>query len=172
MYGSVMSGGLAGYIFGTGAYDGNTTGEPKNPGDRPYIWEGLNYEAGGQLQYMTKFITSEGTRFINCVPSRELVMPHKAKNAPEDGLDGWTFMLLAPEKDLAFLYFENACEIPKVSGLQSSTSYKVQWFDPLNGEWLESTTLTATEIGEVSLEAFPDGEGISIQDWALKFVVD
>lgn len=172
MYGSVMSGGLAGYIFGTGAYDGNTTGEPKNPGDRPYIWEGLNYEAGGQLQYMAKFITSEGARFIDCVPSRELIIPHKAKGAPEAGLDGWTFMLLSPEKDLAFLYFENACEIPKVSGLQANSNYSAQWFDPINGEWLESTTLTTTESGEVSLEAFPDGEGISTQDWALKFVVD
>ena len=37
MYGSVLSGGLAGHIYGTGAYCGNTTGEPEEAGARPFI---------------------------------------------------------------------------------------------------------------------------------------
>ena len=93
MYGSVLSGGLAGHIYGTGAYDGTTTGEVRLPNERPYIWDALNYPSGEQLQYLGKFILSEGGRYQNCEPKRNLLIPSSAPNALDDGLDGWSFLL-------------------------------------------------------------------------------
>ena len=171
MYGSVLSGGLAGHIYGTGAYDGNTFGEPKAEGERPYIWEAMNYPSGGQLQYLGEFILSEGEKYKRCIPSRELLNPYKTEGAPEDGLDGWSYMLLAPEKELAFIYFENDCEIAQITGLQKAQEYQMIWFDPISGEWQKTITANTDDLGNLELEKFPSGNNISEQDWALKLKI-
>ncbi len=167
MYGSVLSGGLAGHVYGTGAFDGTTTGEPE--GIRPYIWDALNYPSGAQLQHMGKFILSEGLLYQDCKPSRELLNPYKSKGAPEEGLDGWAFMLLSPNNDVAFTYFENKCEIPEVTGLNENSDYILEWFNPITGEWLEESLKGKTnKDGKLKLNQFPNGNYISKQDWALK----
>jgi len=169
MYGSVLSGGLAGHVYGTGAYCGNTTGEPKNEGDRPYIWEGLNYISGAQLPHLATFILSEGNAYQNCSPSRDLLMPNKAKGSKDDGLDGWSFMLLSNNKDLAFLYFENKAEIPLVKGLLPDKTYSLDWFDPIEGKWLNVDITSRTDSnGEIKIKNFPTGEQVSNRDWCLK----
>ncbi|WP_020532566.1 DUF5060 domain-containing protein [Flexithrix dorotheae] len=171
MYGSVLSGGLAGHVYGTGAYCGSTTGEPRNEGERPSIWEGLNYPSGAQLPYLAKFILSEGIAYQQCEPKKELLIPHKAKNAPEKGLDGWSFLLLHQDAQLGFLYFENQSEIPQVTGLNPNGNYELTWFDPISGEWLEKFVIKADEQGQIQLVSFPDETKISTRDWALKLKV-
>ena len=66
MYGSVLSGGLAGHVHGTAAYDITTTGEPA--GARPHIWDALKYESGNQMQYLKSFVLSEGARYQQLKP--------------------------------------------------------------------------------------------------------
>jgi hypothetical protein len=172
MYGSVLSGGLAGHVYGTGAYDGNTTGEPKNKGDRPYIWEGLNYVSGSQLPYLGKFILSEGNAYQNCRPRRDLLKPNKAKDSKKDGLDGWSFMLLSASKELAFLYFENKAEPPLISGLIPNKEYSLKWFNPISGEWLDDTdSLVAGNSGEIKIDELPTDETTLYRDWCLKINV-
>ena len=173
MYGSVLSGGLAGHIYGTGAYGGNTTGEPKNEGDRPYIWEGLKYTSGAQLQYLAKFILSEGKAYQNCSPKKELLKPFKTKDSKDNGLDGWSYMLLSNEKDLAFLYFENKAQVPVISGLIPNKSYTLIWFDPITGKWVDNyKSISSNDKGNIVIEIFVTGEIISKQDWCLKIKLE
>ena len=61
MYGSVLSGALAGHVHGTAAYDVTSTGEPA--GWRPHIWTALRYESGAQMQHLRSFVLSEGARY-------------------------------------------------------------------------------------------------------------
>ena len=61
MYGSVLSGALAGHVHGTAAYDLTSTGEPA--GWRPHIWTALRYESGAQMQHLRDFVLSEGARY-------------------------------------------------------------------------------------------------------------
>ncbi len=171
MYGSVLSGGLAGHIYGTGAYCGNTTGEPTQEGERPYIWEGLGYPAGAQMQHLATFILSEGPAYQNCVPDRKYLVPHKAPDAPANGLDGWAFLLLSPEKQLGFLYFENKARVPQINGLEPGTPYKMEWFDPVTGEWLNQTEKTTDARGSMKISSFPDGSTTSDRDWCLKIKI-
>lgn len=169
MYGSVLSGGLAGHMYGSGAYDGNTTGEPKKEGDRPYIWEGLNYSSGKQLPYLADFLLSEGKAYQECKPNVDLIKPNKADDAPEKGLDGWSFLLLNDEKSLGFLCFENKAEIPVIKGLHSDKLYDFAWFDPIKGKWLENPMRFITDNqGKIKLSSFPNGNIKSKRDWALK----
>jgi hypothetical protein len=94
MYGSVLSGGLAGHVYGTGAYDVTTTGEPA--GWRPYIWEALRYRSGAEMQHLGRFLLSEGGRHQQLELASADLRPRAAGDSMEDGLDGWGFMMRRP----------------------------------------------------------------------------
>jgi hypothetical protein len=168
MYGSVLSGGLSGHVHGTAAYDITTTGEPA--GARPHIWDALKYESGSQMQHLKSFVLSEGGGYQQLQPSHQKLHPQKAKNSSLRGLDGWSFMMINPEKDLALLYFENRAELPRISGLRNNTSYSFQWFNPRNGEWKEAETIRSDRKGNLTLPGFPDGSNPSSTDWAAKII--
>ncbi|MDR3527643.1 MAG: DUF5060 domain-containing protein, partial [Rhizomicrobium sp.] len=73
MYGSVLSGGLAGHVHGTAAYDVTSTGEPA--GWRPYIWEALKYRSAGFMAPLRDFVLSEGTRYQELVLATDALIP-------------------------------------------------------------------------------------------------
>ncbi len=170
-WGSVFSGGLAGHIYGTGAYDGTTVGEnPLTAINRRYIWDALNYPAGEQVGYLRKFIEPEGTKFQELKLASDNLFPRKSKNSEKFGLDGWSFMMQTADKQLSMLYFENACEIPLIKGFTPNSDYTLSWFNPITGEWMEKQNINSNENGEIKLEKFPDNQSISTQDWSLKII--
>ena len=170
MYGSVLSGGLAGHIYGTGAYAGNTTGEPSDK--EATIWEALTFDAGAQLQHLGKFILSEGSAYQELELGKHDLSPNKSAAALEENLDGWAHMMHLPDKSLAFLYFENLCDQAVVQGMTPNETYTAQWFDPRTGAWIDAGggTLMADAIGEIRLPPFPDGGTTSNTDWGMKLV--
>ncbi|HWA87969.1 MAG TPA: DUF5060 domain-containing protein, partial [Opitutus sp.] len=121
MYGSVLSGGLAGHVYGTGAYDVTTTGEAE--GWRPYIWTALRYRSGGQMQYLKKFILSEGARYQELQLASADLHPRAAAGSSADGLDGWSFMMRTADGTFALLYFETKSTAPTVTGLTPNARY-------------------------------------------------
>jgi hypothetical protein len=165
-WGSVFSGGLAGHIYGSGAYCGNTAGEP--PGVRPYIWEALAYESSHQMQHLKSFILSEGSAYQQMKPSRTDLDPAAAAESHPKGLDGWSFFLRNAKGDLGLLYFENASQIPAIRRLIPGTRYSLFWYSPETGRWLDKAEKMTDSAGNLNLDAFPDGGGISRADWALK----
>jgi hypothetical protein len=168
-WGSVFSGGLAGHIYGTGAYDGTTVGEEE--GARPYIWDALNYPAGEQVGYLRKFMESEGVFYKDFKLASQNLHPRKSANSKPDGLDGWAFMIWLEDKSLAMLYFENKCEAPQITNLIPNKEYYLNWFAPITGKWLEdSQKISTNDEGMMSIFNFPDGEKISTQDWSLKLI--
>jgi hypothetical protein len=168
MYGSVLSGGLSGHVHGTAAYDITSTGEPA--GSRPHIWDALRYESGKQMQHLKSFVLSEGARYQELEPYHHHLHPQKAKNSAVRGLDGWSFMMVTPSKDFALLYFENKAELSSVSGLKNNTSYSLQWFDPVKGEWKETQVIKSDRKGNLIIPNFPDGSNLSSSDWAAKIL--
>ncbi|HEX2936100.1 MAG TPA: DUF5060 domain-containing protein [Bacteroidales bacterium] len=168
MYGSVLSGALSGHVHGTAAYDITTTGEPE--GMRPHIWEALKYESGNYMQHLKAFIFSEGGRFQNLQPAWRNIHPQKATNAPEKGLDGWSYMMITPEKDLALLYFENQAVVPEITGFTPNKSYSLAWFNTVNGSWSEKIILKSNKKGVIAIPSFPEGNKIAGHDWAAKII--
>jgi hypothetical protein len=165
-WGSVLSGGLAGHVYGSGAYCGNSVGEP--PGIRPYIWEALAYESAAQMRHLERFILSRGAVYQQMVPSRSDLRPSAAAESRDDGLDGWGFCLKSPDRRLAFLYFEQASQIPTVTNLAPASRYGLRWYDPRTGEWLPESTAATDAEGELALDAFPGGHRMAPADWALE----
>lgn len=168
MYGSVLSGGLAGHVHGTAAYDITTTGEPA--GARPHIWEALKYESGNQMQHLKSFVLSEGARYQQMEPSHQNLQPQKAKNSQLRGLDGWSLMMMTPEKDFSLLYFENKAELPRINGLKKNASFSFEWFDPRRGEWRAPEIIQSDRNGNLDIPNFPDSSNPSSKDWAAKIL--
>jgi len=177
MYGSVLSGALAGHVHGTGAYDITTTGE--NPGWRPYIWDALRFTSGGQMQYMQKFVMSEGARYQELQLASDQLKPRATPEALADGLDGWGFMMRTPDLGLALLYFELKAVRPQVTGFKAGARYRWTWYDPREGKWGEAIVLTADGSGTLAGPAFPGDAGAggaggtaggATHDWAAKIM--
>ena len=168
MYGSVLSGGLSGHVHGTAAYDITTTGE--HSGVRPHFWEALKYESGTYMQHLGKFILSEGDKYQALKISYQDIHPQKAPGSPEEGLDGWSYMMRTPEKDFALLYFENKSVLPEIYGFIPNTKYSIQWFSPAKGEWRESIVIQTDKNGVLIIPFFPDRQNPAIIDWAAKII--
>jgi len=168
MYGSVLSGGLSGHVHGTAAYDMTSTGEPA--GMRPHFWDALKYESGRFMQHLRVFMLSEGMKYQALRPASHDIHPQKAPGSPDQGLDGWSYMMRTPEKDIALLYFENQSVLPALTGFKPNSSYLFEWFNPINGKWGKKITIRSDKKGRLVLPQFPDGHNPSIIDWAAKII--
>ena len=168
MYGSVLSGGLAGHVHGTAAYDITSTGEPA--GMRPHIWDALKYESANYMRYLNAFILSEGNRYQNLQPAYKDINPRKAPGSPGMGLDGWSYMMRTAEKDLALLYFENQSVVPELSGFVPNAKYSLIWYIPTKGEWQVPVIIQADKVGKLIIPFFPDKQNPSVIDWAAKII--
>lgn len=169
MYGSVLSGGLAGHVHGTAAYDLTSTGEPA--GWRPHIWTALRYESGNFMRHLRDFVLSEGDRYQQLLLASDDLQPRSIPDALADGLDGWSFMMRTAERDFALLYFENKALPTQLAGFSANARYRWTWFNPRTGAWLAPLDLAADAAGKIATPEFPaDGDAEAIADWAAKLV--
>lgn len=169
MYGSVLSGGLSGHVHGTAAYDITTTGEPE--GMRPHVWDAFKYESANYMKNLKAFILSEGNKYQYLQLARQDLQPNKAAGSPEEGLDGWSYMMRTPEKDLALLYFENQSVQPVLNNFKPKNAYYFQWFNTITGDWQKKIIINSNEKGVLKLPDFPDRQNPSSIDWAAKIVI-
>lgn len=168
MYGSVLSGALAGHVYGTAAYDLTSTGEPA--GWRPHIWTALKYESGNQMQYLKSFVLSEGARYQDLVLATANLDPRSIPDALADGLDGWSFLMRTPEADFALAYFETKSLRPKIKGFTPNTRYTWRWFDPRTGKWSADIALRTDANGVLHAPAFAQGKEQATVDVAAKIL--
>jgi hypothetical protein len=170
MYGSVLSGGLGGHIYGAGGWKGGLwSGEVEAASQYP-IWEVIRWPSANQMQHLKSFVLSEGRQYQDLVPSIELLSPNRSGEAKS--LDGWAYCAATESRDLLLLYFEQNCPQATLSGLPPGREYRVQWFDPRTGRWLDATTssekITVAADGTIPVPPFPGGKPKSDTDWALK----
>jgi hypothetical protein len=168
MYGSVLSGALAGHVHGTAAYDLTSTGEPA--GWRPHIWTALRYESGAQMKHLRSFVLSEGDRYQQLSLAASDLQPRSIPDALADGLDGWSFLMRTPDKDFALAYFEIKALRVRMKGFTPGARYSWTWFDPRIGEWGRTASLKADAAGVVTAPAFPAGGEQAARDVAAKIV--
>jgi hypothetical protein len=168
MYGSVLSGALAGHVHGTAAYDITTTGEA--PGWRPYIWTALRYESGAQMQHLKTFVLSEGVRYRELELAAHDIEPRSIPDAKGDGLDGWSFLMRTSARDFALAYFERRALRPSLKGFTAGARYRWTWFDPVAGAWSKPLTLRADAAGVLAAPPFAPGGSAAERDVAARIV--
>ncbi len=169
MYGSVLSGGLGGHIYGAGGWDGGLWGGNVEPEAKSRIWDVVPWESGAQMQHLARFVLSEGSKYQDLVPHAELVQPNRS--GPEKDFVGWAYCARTDDKRLFLLYFEKDCPQATLSGASGNGRYEAIWFNPRTGEWTKAGMLQAADDGTVPLPVFPDGEAKAKIDSALKLTL-
>ncbi len=171
-YGSLLSGGLAGHVYGSTSWMGIARGEPDMGTKAIRWWIPFSYPAFSQMKYTGEFMLSEGKAYQDLVLAGNDIIPGKSKGAVHTGLDGWAFMMRTKDKNLALLYFENGCEQAVLMNMSPGNEYRAFWFNPRNGEWYEAGNLVSDNMGNLKLPKFPSGRDVSEQDWGFKLVLE
>ena len=171
MYGSVLSGGLAGHIYGAGGWQGGLwSGEVEAASKYP-IWEVIQWPSADQMRHLKSFILSEGRRYQELEPAADAVSPNRS--GKPNSLTGWAYAARPPGRDLFLLYFEQDCPPATLTGARPNGQYRARWFNPRTGQWREAEhdSTKADAEGNLALPPFPGTRAKSDADWALKLSV-
>ena len=131
LYGNFLSGGFAGYFYGAeGMWGGDIEPEATYK-----VWDALSYPSGDQIKHINSFISGVGEGYVDLVPNSELVTPNKSGEPL--GYKRWAYCAHTPDMKKLLLYFEKWCPRAAVRGLPYGGSYRLQWFDPREGVWID-----------------------------------
>ena len=159
IYGSFLSGGFAGHVYGAEGIWGADI-EPTAP---VHMWDAFQWPSGAQMQYLRTFAFSIGRRYQDLVPLSDLASPNKTQVTL--GYEGWAYCARTDDKKFFLAYFEKGCPRSRIRGARLNTRYLAQWFNPRNGAWTDAGKgiLVSSKIGIIALPEFPDGA-----DWGLR----
>jgi len=169
MYGSVLSGGLAGHIYGVGGWEGGMWQGDVEEGAPTPMWDAVKWPSAAQLRHLRTFVLSQEEKYQALVPRTDLLSPNKT--VEDDGFLGWAYCARTDAQDLFLIYFEQGCDRARLSGAIPDGSYEASWFNPRNGEWTDAGTLVADDQGEIALPRFPGNRERSDTDWAMKLTL-
>ena len=160
-YGSVLSGGLAGHIYGAGGWEGGVWRGDVEEASPVKLWDAMEWPGSGQMAYVRSFITQAGDRYTRLIPSPRLLTPNR--HGPVTGFDGWAYCAASPDRDLLLIYLESGTPATRVVQLPPRAQYEGVWFDPRTGDWSSAWPASTDGEGELSLPGKPTDS-----DWALK----
>lgn len=170
MYGSVLSGGLGGHVYGAGGWKGGMWSGEVEPASRYPIWEVIQWPSADQMRHLKRFILARGAAYQELEPADELVSPRRTGKAK--GCTGWAYCARSRQRDLFLLYFEKGCPRASLTGARAGAGYAGRWFNPRTGQWRRVRgPLAADAKGKLALPKFPGGRETSGNDWAMELLL-
>lgn len=187
MYGSFLSGGLGGFLYGSEAI----WGADIEAGFPVKMWDAFQWDAGNYMKHLRTFVMSQGDRYQELVPNFDLVTPSRTQDVI--GFDGWAYAAETSERDFMLVYFEKGAYfkhgdmpvertfpavgpipnipgdgITTVRGLIANAAYDAQWFDPRKGVWQDvgTGTLKTNLSGWVAIPPPPSDD-----DWGMRLLL-
>lgn len=161
IYGSFLSGALAGHVYGAeGIWGGDI--ESAAP---VKMWDAFQWKSASEMQYLKTFAFSIGKRYQDLVPTVDLVTPNK--NYDLLSFEGWAYCARTDDKTIFLIYFEKGCPQAQARGARLNSVYYAKWFNPRNGSWMNAGDgiLVSGKTGIIKLPPVPDNT-----DWGLKLV--
>ena len=158
LYGSFLSGGFAGFIYGCeGIWQSDTEDASLHK-----MWDAFQWRSADQVRHLKTFAFVRGTRFRSLEPEAELVVP--SKTGETVSYYGWSYCARSPERDFFLLYFEKDAGQPAhVRGALPAATYRPTWFDPRDGVWhAPGDPITVQPSSLLHLPERPDS-----RDWGL-----
>jgi len=151
MYGSFLSGGLAGHVYGAE----NIERAEIEPEVSPKMWEAFQYNSAAQMKYLKEFAFSIGRAYQDLIPEPDLISPNRTEI--KEGYDGWAYCAHTPDMSIVMAYFEKGSKAKLIRGLRPSSAYRAQWFDPRTGTWSDAGGgwLQSSAIAVIALPPFP-----------------
>ena len=152
MYGSFLSGGLAGHVYGAEGIWGSDR-EASAP---TKMWDAFGWSSGAQMHLLRDFAFSLGKTYQQLEPMPDLISPSRDRRVK--GYSGWSYCARTPDKDNFLLYFEGDAVAGQLRGAKLNARYRAQWFNPRDGKWIDVSGgyLTSNEVGIIQLPPFPD----------------
>jgi hypothetical protein len=163
MYGSFLSGGFAGHVYGAEGIWGADI-EPVAP---IKMWDAFQWRSGSQMRYLRDFAFSIGKRYQELEPNADLVSPNKT--AVLRSYEGWAYAARTPDKNIFLVYFEKGCPRSQIRGARLNSTYRAQWFDPRDAAWqnVGDGAVRSSAIGIIMLPDFPGDN-----DWGLRLTYE
>ncbi len=158
LYGSFLSGGLGGFIYGAeGIWQSDT-----EPESLYKMWDSFRWRSADEIRHLKTFAFARGELYRSLEPLAELVMPNKS--GPDFGYTGWNYCARTPDKNWFLIYFEHDAPLAaKLRGVDVGARYRPKFFDPRDGVWHEAgDTLTVGSSAVLTLPERPD-----TRDWGL-----
>jgi hypothetical protein len=161
MYGSFLSGGFAGHVYGAEGIWGADI-EDAAP---IKMWDAFQWNSAAQMRYLRDFAMSIGKRYQELEPNADLVSPNK--NAELRSYEGWAYCARTADRNTFLVYFEKGAPRAQIRGAIPYATYRAEWFDPRNGTWQNAGggALRASAIGVIALPGFPGDI-----DWGLRLI--
>lgn len=162
-YGSFLSGGIAGHVYGAEGIWGADI-EPAAP---VKMWDAFTWKSGSEMKNLKTFAFSVGNRYQDLEPLVDLVTPNRTHDILS--YEGWAYCARTPDKNIFLIYFEKGCPQAEVRGAQLNSVYSAQWFNPRDGTWMDvgNGKLSSSRIGIIKLPKLPQDI-----DWGLKLVYE
>jgi hypothetical protein len=158
LYGSFLSGGLAGFIYGAeGIWQADTEPEALHK-----MWDSFQWRSADQIRHIRAFAEVHGLRYRELEPQSELIVPNKT--GPGYSYFGWSYCARTPDRSLFLIYFEKDAPLQAtLRGATMAARYRPTFFDPRDGTWLAaSDTATVAPSSVLTLPPRPD-----YRDWGL-----
>lgn len=158
MYGSLLSGGYAGYVYGAEGIWQSAVEE----GSHTMMWDAFQWSSAETVRHLKTFAFVKGTDYRTLLPCTDALTP--SRNAPDMAYEGWCYAAGAPDRSWYLLYFEGNCaETVKLRATKDYGTYRTTWFDPRSGEWqAPGATVSVTRDTMLELPRRPDD-----RDWGL-----
>ena len=112
MYGSFLSGGLAGHIYGSEAIWGADV-QPQAP---IKMWEAFQWSSATQMRHLRTFAFSIGRRYQDLIPDADWASPSKTQTTR--GYEGWAYAAHTADKEIILAYFEKGCPTSIIRGVK------------------------------------------------------
>lgn len=159
MYGSFLSGGLAGHVYGAEGIWGADI-EAAAP---VKMWDAFQWNSAAQMRHLRTFAFSIGKRYQDLVPDADLVSPNKTHELRS--YEQWAYCARTADKNAFLAYFEKGCPRSQIRGAKLNSAYRAEWFDPRSGTFQDAGTgtLNSSVIGILMLPPFP-----ADTDWGLR----
>jgi hypothetical protein len=158
LYGSFLSGGLAGFIYGAeGIWQSDV-----EPESLYKMWDSFGWKSGNQVQHVKTFATVLGQRYLELLPDVELVVPNKT--GPGFSYKGWSYCARTEDRSWFMLYFEADAPLEaSLRGVAAGARYRPRFFDPRQGMWGEpGEIVTVARSSVLRLPPRPDSK-----DWGM-----
>jgi hypothetical protein len=171
MYGSVLSGGLGGHVYGAGGWDGGVWSGEVEPESKWPLWDVMKFPSADQLRHLKTFVFSANdapASYQDLIPRTQQLSPNRTDTEKLRTTTGWAFAAGTADHSVYLLYFERDCAPAVLKDLPVGARYTVSWFNPQNGRWSASPVVTVSTNGQLQIPGFPSSAGPSQSDWALK----
>ena len=113
LYGSFLSGGFAGFIYGAeGIWKADTEPEALYK-----MWDSFRWRSADQIRHLRTFAEVHGLRYRELEPQAELIVPNKT--GPGYSYFGWGYCARTPDRALFLIYFEK--DAPLQATLRGAT---------------------------------------------------